>query len=138
MPPHAISPYYGRPVYAAPAPQTGRTQGRAVASLALSLLGVLLGVTGLLIGSFGYWAASGSGLVLAFWLGVPTLVLGPTAYFLGRSALNRVAESKGALGGHGTAVTGWVVGAMATAIGAAVTLIWVVLLLLANFGPPPT
>lgn len=109
-----------------------------MASLALSLLGVLLGFTGLLIGSFGYWAASGSGLVLAFWLGLPALVLGPIAYFLGRSAINRIAESKGGLGGRGTAVTGWVVGVAATAVGAAVTLIWIILLLLANFGPPPT
>lgn len=138
MPPHAIAPYYGRPVYPVPAPQTGRTEGRALASLALSLLGVLLGLTGLLIGSFGYWAASGSGLVLAFWLGVPALALGPIAYFLGRSAVNRIEEAKGALGGRGTAVTGWVVGAAATAVGAVVTLVWIVLLLLANYGPPPS
>lgn len=138
MPPHAIAPYYGQPVYPAPAPLTGRTEGRTVASLALSLLGLLLGLTGLLIGGFGYLGAPASGLVLAFWLGVPALVFGPLAYFLGKSAVNRISESKGALGGRGTAVTGWVIGVVGMAVGAAVTLIWIVLLLVANFGPPPT
>jgi len=108
-----------------------------LASLGLSLLGLLLGLTGLLIGGFGYLAASGSGLVLAFWLGVPALVLGPLAYFLGRSGISRITESKGALGGRGIAVAGWVLGVVAMAVGAVVTLIWLVLLLVANFGPPP-
>lgn len=137
MPPQAIPPYYGRPAYPPPSPQTGRTEGRVLASLSLSLLGLLLGLTGLLIGGFGYLGAPGSGLVLAFWLGVPALVLGPVAYFLGKSGITRIGESKGALGGRGIATAGWVIGVVAMAVGAAVTLIWLVLLLVANFGPPP-
>lgn len=124
-------------MYPAPAPPAGRTEGRVVASVALSLLGLLLGLLGLTIGGFGYLGAPESGLVLAFWLGVPALILGPVGYFLGKSAITRMAESKGTLGGKGTAVTGWVTGAVATAIGAVVTLTWIVLLLVANFGPPP-
>ncbi|TMG64122.1 MAG: hypothetical protein E6H86_09095 [Chloroflexi bacterium] len=137
VPPQAIPPYYGRPAYPPPSPQTGRTEGRVLASLGLSLLGLLLGLTGLLIGGFGYLGAPGSGLVLAFWLAVPALVLGPVAYFLGKSGITRIGESKGALGGRGIAAAGWVIGVVAMAVGAAVTLIWLVLLLVANFGPPP-
>jgi len=122
VPPQAIPPYYGRPAYPPPSPQTGRTEGRVLASLSLSLLGLLLGLTGLL---------------LAFWLAVPALVLGPVAYFLGKSGITRIGESKGALGGRGIAAAGWVIGVVAMAVGAAVTLIWLVLLLVANFGPPP-
>ena len=64
-------------------------------------------------------------------LGVPGLTLGPVAYFLGKSAVRRIDESKGALGGRSTAVAGWVMGVIATAVGAAATLVWLVLLLIA-------
>jgi len=48
--------------------------------------------------------------------------LGSLAYFLGRAAVNTSA-AEGAVGGRGMAVTGWVVGAVAMAIGSAVTLV---------------
>jgi hypothetical protein len=47
-------------------------------------------------------------------------------------------ESKGTLSGHPTAVAGWVIGAVSTAAGATVTLVWLVLVLIASYGPPPT
>lgn len=64
------------------------------------------------------------------------MVLGPLAYFLGKSAVGRIDESKGELGGRSTAVAGWVIGAIATAIGAAVTLVWFVVLLVAISAQP--
>ena len=65
------------------------------------------------------------------------LVLGPLAYFLGKSALGRIDESKGQIGGRSTAVAGWVIGVAATAIGAVVSLVWLILILVATFGTPP-
>jgi hypothetical protein len=77
-----------------------------------------------------------AGLILGF-LGIPGLVLGPIAYFTGRSAVKRIDDSKGALGGRSTAVAGWAVGVAATAIGALATLGWLTFFLLAQFGTPP-
>jgi hypothetical protein len=58
------------------------------------------------------------------------------AYFLGRSAAGRIDRSEGKLGGRGTAVAGWVMGAVATAIGAGVTLVWFIfILILASSAP---
>jgi len=70
-------------------------------------------------------------------LGIPGLTLGPLAYFLGKSSVRRIAESKGTLRGRTTAVAGWIMGLIATAVGAAVTLVWFVLLLI-NIAPPPS
>lgn len=95
-----------------PAPRPGRTEGRAVVSLLSAILGLVLGLP----------------------LGLPGMALGPLAYFLGKSAVGRIDESKGELGGRSTAVAGWVIGAIATAVGAAVTLIWFILLLLGISG----
>ena len=77
-----------------------------------------------------------SGLVLGF-LGLPGLVLGPIAYFTGKSAVRKIDESKGALGGRSTAVAGWAVGIAATAIGALSSLAWLTFFLLSQFGTPP-
>ncbi|HEX2646118.1 MAG TPA: DUF4190 domain-containing protein, partial [Candidatus Dormibacteraeota bacterium] len=74
-----------------------------------------------------------AGLLLVA-LGVPGLTLGPLAYFLGRSSVKRIEESKGTLGGRTTAVAGWILGLIATAVGAAVTLVWFILLLI-NIAP---
>ena len=108
--------YYGQPALARPMPMArpGRTDNRALLSL--------------LAGIFG--------LVLSF-LGLPGLVLGPIAYFLGRSSVNRIQESKGQLGGHSTAVAGWAIGVVAMVFGAIVTLTVLILFLLSQFGPPP-
>lgn len=64
------------------------------------------------------------------------MALGALAYFLGKSAVGRIDESKGELGGRSTAVAGWVIGAIAAAVGSAVTLAWFVLVLLSLSGSP--
>jgi hypothetical protein len=59
------------------------------------------------------------------------MALGSLAYFLGKSAVDNIDSSKGGLGGRGMAVAGWVLGAVAMAIGSAVTLVWLVVVLVA-------
>ena len=117
MPPHAIPRYYGQAALARPAalPRPGRTDNRSLVSLLAGIFGLLL--------SF---------------LGLPGLVLGPIAYFLGKSSVNRIQESKGELGGRSAAVAGWVMGVVATAIGAIVSLVLLTIGLVRVFGPPPT
>jgi hypothetical protein len=75
------------------------------------------------------------GILLGLPLGIPGLVLGPVAYFLGKSAVGRIDGSQGALTGRGAAVAGWVMGVVATAIGGTVSLIWLVVVLVAISGP---
>jgi hypothetical protein len=77
-------------------------------------------------------------LVLGLPLGVPGLVLGPIAYFMGKSAVNRIAASAGALGGRNIATTAWVVGIIATAAGAIVSLVWLVIFLVSVSTPTTT
>lgn len=69
------------------------------------------------------------GLLFGLVTGVVGLVLGPMAYFLGKSAVSHIDTSEGKLGGRSTAVAGWVMGVVATAIGAVVTLLWFVIFL---------
>lgn len=114
----AFSPY---PTYPPPSlpqpppgPRQGRTEGRATASLLSGIIGLVLGIP----------------------LGLPGMALGPVAYFLGKSAVGRIDESRGELGGRSTAVAGWVIGAIATAVGSAVTLVWFILALLSLSGTP--
>lgn len=64
--------------------------------------------------------------------GIPGMVLGTLAYFLGKSAVRRIDASHGALGGRGLAVYAWVFGVIAMAIGSAVTLVWLVVFLVAT------
>ncbi len=107
-PPPGIAPYHPPPSYPPPGYGQSRiTPGHAVTSLILAILGILLGLP----------------------LGLPGLVLGPVAYFLGKSAVSRIEASGGALAGHSMAVTGWVLGIVATAVGALVSLIWLILFL---------
>lgn len=75
------------------------------------------------------------GLVLGLATGLAGLILGPVAYFLGKASVRNIDESKGALGGRGTAVAGWVLGVVATAVGALVALFWVVILFEAVAAP---
>jgi hypothetical protein len=76
------------------------------------------------------------GILFGLLTGVVGLVLGPVAYFLGKSALNRINSSEGKLGGRGTAAAGWVMGVVATAIGALVALVWIItFLFVASSGP---
>jgi hypothetical protein len=51
------------------------------------------------------------------------------AYLLGRSAIGRIDGAPGTSSGRSLAVTGSVLGVVATAIGAVVTLAWLVLIL---------
>jgi len=76
------------------------------------------------------------GLLLVF-LGLPALVLGPIAYFLGKSSVHRIDESKGQLGGRTMGLVGWIIGVVVTAFGAVVSLIWLTVILIAQFGTPP-
>lgn len=112
-----VVPYHPPPPY--PPPGLGRaapTDGRAITSLVASIFGILLG--------------------LPFRL--PGLALGPLGYFMGRSAIARIDEAHGAAGGRSVAVMGWVLGVVATAVGAVVSLVWLVLLLLVIAAPATT
>jgi hypothetical protein len=80
-------------------------------------------------------AASILGLLLGLPFGVPGLALGPLGYFMGRSAVARIDASPGTAGGRGIAVAGSVLGVVATAIGAVVSLAWLILLLMVISAP---
>jgi len=115
QPPPAIAPYYPPPSYPPPAyARAQRLETRAVVALVLAILGLVLGLP----------------------LGVPGLVFGPIAYFMGKSATGRIEASAGALGGRNLALTAWILGIVATAVGALVTLAWLVLMLLAISSTP--
>ncbi len=75
------------------------------------------------------------GLILGLPLGVPGLVCGPIAYFMGKTANRRIDASGGTLGGRSLAMTAWILGIVATAAGAVITLIWLVLFLVAISTP---
>lgn len=112
--PPPVAPYHPPPSY--PPPQYARRQAldnRAAVALTLAIVGLLLGLP----------------------LGVPGLVCGPIAYFVGRSAVSRIDGSAGALGGRNLAVFGWVLGVVATAVGAVVSLTWLVIWLVSISGP---
>lgn len=118
LPPVAVPPvvaaYHPPPTY--PPPSLGRSapvDGRATTSLAVAIIGIAFGVP----------------------FGLPGLVLGAIAYFTGKSAIARIDASAGTLGGRGLAATGWVLGVVATAIGAVVSLAWLVVLLVSVSGP---
>jgi len=137
VPPYAIAPQYQRPIYPAPRPPAGRTETRSLVSLILGISSLTLAMVAFLLGLVA--VLTGLGQLLDFLLlGLPAMIVGPVAFFLGRSAVGRIAASPQTFGGHTTAVAGWVIGVVGTAGGAAVFLIWWVLVLLANFGPPPS
>jgi len=105
----AVAPYHPPPAYRPAGIARVPTDGHAITSLVASLLGILLALP----------------------IGLPGLALGPLGYFLGRSAITRIDGSAGASGGRGMAVAGSVLGIVATAIGAVVSLVWLVLILVA-------
>ena len=106
-------------------------------SLLLAIFGLLIAMTGALVSLLAFFTENGD-LLNGLLLGFPAMILGAIAYFLGRSGVARIVESPSTLGGRATAVAGWVIGAVSTAVGAVVTLTWIVLFLIANYGPPPT
>lgn len=77
-----------------------------------------MAITSLVLGIV---AAVGS--VLCY--GIPSVIAGPIAIYLGRRAQRRIRESGGALGGHGIAMAGWITGLVATCIGVVVVLFFV-------------
>jgi hypothetical protein len=113
--PHTTTvPYHPPPPY--PPPGLGRaapTDGRAITSLVASIFGILLGLP----------------------FGLPGLALGPLGYFMGRSAIARIDAAPGTAGGRSVAGMGWVLGIVATAIGAVMSLVWLVLLLVVISAP---
>jgi hypothetical protein len=112
--PPSVAPYHSPPPYAPPRLAGATpTDGRAITSLAASILGVLLGLP----------------------FGLPGLALGPLGYFLGRSAVARIDGAPGTSGGRSLAVAGWALGIAATAIGAIVSLAWLVLILVSISTP---
>lgn len=114
-PPPAVAPYYPPPSY--PPPGYGANvalDNRAAVALVLAVLGLVLGLP----------------------LGVPGLVLGPIAYFMGKSAVARIEASAGALAGRNFAITAWILGIVATAAGAVISLVWLVVILVSVSGPP--
>jgi hypothetical protein len=135
VPPHQIAPYY-QPAYPALQPPTVPTDGRAQAALLTSSIGLILDLTAILLAATAYLFLLDS-LLLGLVLGVPAMVLGALGYFLARSSRGRIAESKGMVGGQGTATTGLALGVAATAVGAVVSLVAIVLYLWAAYGPPP-
>jgi hypothetical protein len=110
----AVGPWHPPPSYPPPRVKAaGSTDGRAIASLITAIAGIVLGLP----------------------IGIPGMVLGTIAYFLGKSSVSRIDGSHGALGGRGVAAAGWVFGVVAMAIGSAVTLVWIVVVLVATAQP---
>jgi hypothetical protein len=110
----AVAPYHPPPTFPPPGlGRAARVEGRAITSLAVAIIGIAFGVP----------------------FGLPGLVLGTAAYFTGKSAIARIDASEGTLGGRSLATTGWVLGVVATAIGALVSLAWLVVLLVSVSGP---
>src|SRR5438132_1399323 len=134
VPPHQIAPYYRYP--GPQAPQPGPADGRALAALLTGSIGLILALTAILFGATAYLFGIDY-LLLGLLLGVPAMVLGSLGYFLGRSSRERSKESQGTMGGRSTASTGLAIGVAATAIGATVTVVAIVLYLVAVFGEPP-
>src|SRR5258708_23504600 len=103
--PPVIAPYHPPPAYAPP-PSNAGMDAKAVASLGFGILG----------------------LIFALPLGLPGLIAGPIAYFLGRGARARIAESGGTLGGAGAANAGRILRVVPTVGRAGVTPRWFIAL----------
>ena len=107
-----LTPWYPPPNHPPPRVKAARSNdGRATASLITAIVGIVLGLATGILG------------------------MGTLAYFLGKSAVSRIDSSQGSLGGRSVAVAGWVFGVLAMAIGSAVALVWIVVLLVATSQP---
>ena len=108
LPAPPVAPYHPPPTYPPPVgSQPAVTDGNAVASLVWGILGLIFGLP----------------------LGLPGMIAGPIAYFLGKGSLARIAESNGSLTGRSSANWGRILGIVAMAVGAVVTLVWLVIIL---------
>jgi hypothetical protein len=143
-------PQQRAPAYYPAQPSTAATYARndprATWALVLAVAGVGVGILGVLAGLVVVIFAAGdltstyvadAPVLNAFLIGAPALVLGPVAYFMGKTAFTRINESQGKLAGAPSARAAWLIAIAATALGAISTLLWLVILLLAIFGPPP-
>jgi hypothetical protein len=113
----SVAPYHPPPNF--PPPAGARpvvADGRAAASLVFAILG----------------------LIFAIPLGIPGMIAGPIAYFLGKGARERIAASNGMLSGGSSANAGRILGVITMAVGAAVTLIWLVIIFNALNDTPTT
>jgi hypothetical protein len=77
-----------------------------------------------------------------FCYGVPAIILGPIAVFLGLNARRRIKASEGALGGYGLAMAGWITGLVAACLGLLIVIVligfFVVVALTGHSFPSPT
>ena len=60
-----------------------------------------------------------------FCYGIPAVILGPVALFLGLRARKRIKASAGVIGGGGLAMAGWITGLVAACIGALILIAFV-------------
>jgi len=105
--PSPVAAYHPPPTHPPPAgSRPPVTDGKAAASLVWAILG----------------------LVFALPFGLPGMIAGPIAYFLGKGARERIAESNGELTGRSAANAGRIIGIIATAVGAVITLAWLVII----------
>jgi len=103
----SVAPYHAPPSFPPPAGAGPvGTDGKAVASLVFAILG----------------------LIFAIPMGLPGMIAGPIAYFLGKGARERIAASNGTLTGASAANAGRILGVITMAVGAIVTLIWLVII----------
>ena len=102
----AAAPYHPPPAYPPPAQAGTHTEPRAMASLVFAILGLIFGIP----------------------LGLPGMIAGAIAYFVANNARARIAESGGPLGGAGTANAGRILGIVTFAVGAVVTLLWLIII----------
>ncbi|HEY6874783.1 MAG TPA: hypothetical protein VI384_00330 [Candidatus Dormibacteraeota bacterium] len=104
--PAPVAPYHPPPAYPPPPTESSSTDSRAASSLVFAILGLIFAVP----------------------LGLPGMIAGPIAYFLGRGSRTRIAESGGTIGGLGLANAGRILGIVTTAVGAVVTLLWLIVI----------
>lgn len=105
-PPAAAAPYYPPPTYPPPAQAGTQPEPRALASVVFAILGLVFGIP----------------------LGLPGMIAGAIAYFVAKNALSRIAESGGSLAGAGAANAGRTLGIVTFAVGAVVTLLWLIII----------
>jgi hypothetical protein len=106
--PPYVAPYHEPPAYPPPAQPQGPapTDGKAIAALLFGILGLVFGIP----------------------LGLPGMIAGPIAYFLGKGARQRIKDSKGTLGGASFANAGRILGIIAMAVGSVAALVWLILI----------